>query len=135
MPQHVTGYERVLKAISKARTEDAIKIAEGLKKCAEVVYRKSQQYVPVETGALKKSGRVEVNDKAGMAAEASVVYGSEEAYYALYVHEDMTKNHAPPTCAQFLTRALRETRGTCSNILKREFEGRPVKTIDGDQVD
>lgn len=134
MPQHVTGIERVLKAISKAKKEDAIKIADGLEKCANVVLRKSQQYVPVLTGALKATGRVEVEGQ-GMGAEATVSYGSPEAFYALYVHEDLTKTHAPPTCAQFLTRALRETRGTCANILKREFEGRPVKTIDGEQVD
>lgn len=133
MPVRITSIERVLRSVGKAKTDGAIKIREGLEKCAGVVYRKSQGYVPVDTGALKASGRVEVSGQ-GNGARASVVYGGPTAHYALYVHEDLTKHHKAPTCAQYLTRALRETRGTCANILKREFAGEPVKRIDGEVV-
>lgn len=130
MPVRMTGIERVLRAIGKAKADGAIKIRDGLEKCAWVIYRKSQGYVPVETGALKESGLVEVSGQ-GNGARASVVYGGPGAPYAVFVHEDLTKHHKPPTCAQFLTRALRETRGTCANILKREFAGEQVKTDTG----
>jgi HK97 gp10 family phage protein len=134
MTRHVTGVENVLRAIGKAKKKTGDRIEDALEKCANVILRKSQEYVPVETGELKASGHVEKEGK-GLGAKSRVVYGGDPAPYALYVHEDLEKKHAPPTCAKFLTRAVRETRGTCANILKREMEARPVKTIDQQEVE
>jgi len=114
----VEGLEVFLRAIGKAKSKDAIAVAEGLEKAANVILKKSQIYVPVESGDLKKSGHVEVEGK-GMGAKATVVY---DADYAVFVHEDLEAKHTPPTCAKYVERAVRETRGTTASICKRELE-------------
>lgn len=133
MGARITGVENVLRAIGKAKSNKAAKIEDALKKCGEVILRKSQIYVPVDKGPLKASGHVEVAGK-GFGCRVRVVYGGPSAPYALYVHEDLSKYHEPPTCAKFLTRAVQETRGTCASVLKREMEAKPVKIIDGEVV-
>jgi hypothetical protein len=129
----ITGVERVQRAIGKASTRLAPKVADGLRQCAEVILRKSRQYVPVDTGELKKSGRVETTGQ-GLGAESKVLYGGPDAPYALYVHEDLTKFHAPPTQAKFLERAARETRGTCAAIMRRAVESRTRLTRNDEDV-
>lgn len=131
----VTGVDRVLSALRTKVANTGINIDEGLRKCAGVVLRKSYQYVPVETGALKASGRISDNGKKGFATQVKVEYGGPGAFYALYVHEDLTKFHEPPTCAKFLERAVRETRGTCAAILKRTMQAGRGKTLDGVRED
>ena len=123
-PVTVTGLESVIRAATAASGLTKRTIAEGLHKCAEVILKKSQEYVPVDTGLLKASGRIEVTG-VGMNAKSRVAYGSDAAYYAMYVHENLTAYHEPPTCAKFLERAVREMRGTCTNLMKRSLK---VKT-------
>lgn len=115
----LTGVSTTLKAIGKAKKEKAIKVDEGLEKCAHVILKKSQYYCPVATGKLKASGKVETNGKSGMGARSSVVYDDPKA---VFVHERIELKHASPTSAKFLEKAVRETRGTCGNIMKRELE-------------
>ena len=50
---------------------------------AEVIHKSADQRVPKDTGALKKSGRVE----ARRGGEAAVIYGDAKAPYALALHE------------------------------------------------
>lgn len=117
----VTGVEKVIRAIGQEKSKTGRTIAESLRKCAEVILKKSQGYCPVKTGALKKTGRIEVTGS-GMGTRAAVQYGGPEAPYALYVHENLEARHASPTSAQWITRAVRETRGTCASITRRELE-------------
>jgi hypothetical protein len=133
----ITGVDRVLRAGQKTSALDAIKVRDGLAKCAGVILRKSYQYVPIDTGALMRSGRVEDNGKPGMGARFAVVYGgTPEAYYAVYVHEDLTRAYRnPPRGAKFLERAVRETRGTCASIMRRTLYVERGKTIDGVRED
>jgi hypothetical protein len=69
---------------------------------ANAVLNESKKIVPVDTGALKSSGRVErpVVNAAGVTVEVS--YGGAAAPYALYVHEDPTASHAPGKSFKFL---------------------------------
>lgn len=135
MKATVTGVDRVLRAIGKARTQDAINIDEGLKKCAVVIKNKALTVVPRASGALADSHEVVDNGKRGFAARHTVTAGGPMAPYALYVHEDLTKYHAPPTMAKWLEYAVRMTRGTCSAILKRTMGAERGKTIDGVRED
>ena len=137
MPVTVTGVDRTLRAIGRASTQDAIKIQDGLKKCGGVILRKSHQYVPLDTGRLRASGRVETNEKEGFASRVVVVYGGTvEAYYAVYVHEDLVRTYRnPPRGAKFLERAVRETRGTCASILRRTMGAERGKSIGGVRED
>lgn len=115
---YITGVDWAIRAIGKQTSKDKINIAEGLKKAALTILKKSQQYVPVDTGLLKKSGQIEVTGS-GMGARAAVLY---QTRYAIYVHEDLSKYHAPPTQAKFLERAVRETRGITKKLVGRELE-------------
>lgn len=78
--------------------------ARGARSLANQVLRESQSLVPVETGALKASGRVEshMNMKG---ISVSVAYGARDARnssrYAVYVHEDLNAFH-PHGTAKFL---------------------------------
>lgn len=120
----VEGLQTVLKTLGTAQKETNLKIDEGLEKCAHVILKKALYYCPIEFGPLRESGHVETKGK-GKGARSRVVF---DAPYAVYVHEILTAYHEPPTCAKFLERAVRETRGTCKSIMKRELEvGRTVK--------
>lgn len=121
----VTGVEAVLQANKKMAVSDAIKIATGLKLCAEVLYRASQKLVPVETGLLKRSGRVEVTGR-GFGTRANVIY---DTAYAIWVHENLTKYHAPPTQARFLAAAVPKVKGTMTAILRRQLTATILKRI------
>lgn len=131
----ITGVGNVLKAFGDKKKDMEFKIHEALGRCAAVVYRKSQKLVPRDTEALAHSGRVETNDKKGKGAQFEVVYGDEEAFYALYVHEDLTKKHAPPTQAKFLEDAVRLTRGTCASIIAYAVSETPRYTKNGVDVE
>lgn len=132
-PKHVTGVEQTIRAIGKARVQDAINMEEGLLRCAWAILARSDYYVPVATGNLENSGRVESNGKKGFGAQFTVVYGVtdaalvgtteavEDAFYALYVHEDLTKYHDPPTSAKFLEKGTRETRSIRGRIMRRQM--------------
>jgi hypothetical protein len=125
MPSSVSGVQTVLKAFGKARSQDAIKIADAIQKCGDVILRKALVYCPIEHGDLRATGKAETIGR-GLGAKCDVTFGGlsptgREVNYAVIVHDDMTKSHAPPTGARFLTRAVRETRGTCASILRRNM--------------
>jgi uncharacterized protein YyaL (SSP411 family) len=71
---------------------------EGLHKAAEAVLEAAQERVPVDTGELRSSGRVQVLDD----GEAAVVFTAD---HAITVHEDLEAFH-PEGEAKFLERAL-----------------------------
>lgn len=113
----VTGVERVLRASGKARSKFAKNIADTLKKGAEIILKESQKYVPVDTGALKLTGRVETRG-VGLNAESHVIY---DTAYAIFVHENVFMRHDPPTRSKFLTYAVNKMRGTVTAMLKRNL--------------
>jgi hypothetical protein len=81
---------------------------------AQKVYDRSQVLVPVETGALKASGKVvEFGAPVGRGMETvgvMVQYGGgpETSQYAVIVHEDLEAHHEPPTQAKYLQTAVDE---------------------------
>lgn len=78
-----------------------------MKKICQMVLKKAKYYCPKDTKALVKSGRYEVSVKGGVVV-GEVSFGSDEAYYALWVHEDKTKYHSPPTQSHFLQQAYED---------------------------
>ncbi|NBV35312.1 MAG: hypothetical protein EBR81_16360 [Proteobacteria bacterium] len=67
------------------------------------VFAESQVLVPVDTGALKASGRiVRETDRRGKATSQYVTYGNDNVTYAVQVHEDMGVRHTAPTRAKYL---------------------------------
>jgi hypothetical protein len=68
---------------------------QGAKAARKVLYRKAEKIageakgeVPVDTGALKSTIHVEMDDDG-----AAIVAGGPAAGYAVYVHEDLTARH------------------------------------------
>lgn len=72
------------------------------------VFDRSQELVPVDTGALKASGFIETRETAS-GVEVFVGYGRfGRPFYAGFVHERLDLRHAPPTQAKFLEAAINE---------------------------
>lgn len=78
--------------------------ADGLRAGGEVVLQESDERVPLETGALRSSGKVSV-DRAGL--KAAISYDTP---YAVLVHEVMDNAHDAGRSAKFLETALMSRR-------------------------
>lgn len=86
------------------RRSKAQRFEATVREVTEEIFQESQRLVPVDTGALKRSGKYEVQGK-GFSASGVISY---DTHYAVYVHEDLTKHHAPPTQAKFITQPMYE---------------------------
>jgi hypothetical protein len=62
---------------------------------ATAILNESKELVPVDTAALKDSGRVELPNVSPDGISVEITYGGAAAPYALFVHEDMTMDHSP----------------------------------------
>lgn len=116
----ITGVDRTIAAGRKTKTNDGRNIEKTIWSCLGVIYRKSQVYVPRDTGDLAASGE-RVMDGKGLAAKGLVHYGGPLAPHAFVVHEVPMK-HAPPTRSHYLSAAVNDTRGTCVSILRRQMK-------------
>jgi hypothetical protein len=70
--------------------------------CAELLVAHSKPICPIDTGALRRSGRVEACVVTPDEVRCQVAYGGGAVDYAVYVHEILHYRHAPPTQAKFL---------------------------------
>lgn len=122
MAIRIDNLQRVLSAMKGKALRDGVAIDEGLKKCAEILLKKSQELVPVDKGPLKASGKVISNGKKGMAANYTVFYGGPSAPYAFIVHERLGVHHKPPTQAKYLSDAVNAVRGTMTWTLGRQIK-------------
>lgn len=113
----VFGLQGCLKALQKMKKQDTINIRIGIEKCLETIGKKADHYVPKDTLLLMKSRRNMVTGN-GLATTGTIDY---LASYAMPVHE-LPVYHAPPTCHKWLMRAMRESKGTCTNIMKRQIK-------------
>jgi hypothetical protein len=118
---------KLTEALFKMRERNARGMELGLKRAGLYLLAAAQYYVPVDTGTLRASGRV--RKAAGTGGLNTVVEVSYSTYYAVYVHEDLTKRHGqvfnkhyaadiaagrthprrPQEQAKFLEQALRES--------------------------
>ena len=65
-------------------------LKEGADAMADSIHEEADERVPQDTGALKRSGRVEkVRDPEG--ESRAIAYGDQKAPYAASVHERLTK--------------------------------------------
>jgi hypothetical protein len=62
---------------------------------ANSIMNESKQIVPVDTGVLKASGRVEKPVDDGYTIGVTLGYGGAASAYAEIVHEDPTARHKP----------------------------------------
>lgn len=107
-------------AIIASGKAGAIAAARALRSEGQDAFLNSQDEVPVDTGALKKSGRLlpeagGVINRGGN-IQVQIVYGSTAEDYAIYVHENLTAHH-PHGKAKFVEGPLtRQTFGIAQRI-------------------
>ena len=90
------SFQREVEAASAPALEDA----------AQVIFDRSQELVPVATGRLKASGKIE-SKKTSNGAVATISYGEGGPDYAVNVHEDLQVFHDDGQ-AKFLEHAVFE---------------------------
>jgi hypothetical protein len=95
----------------------------GLEKALDKVYRDSQELVPVDTGALKSSGRVEVTGT-GFNSRGYVAYGGpvsgfliSNVHYSVIVHEAVHKTFRHGQ-AKFLQAAIERNKHYVRRIIR-----------------
>lgn len=120
----VEGLKKAAEQLEREKKEKADKIIQDLINLAELIKRRALYYCPIDTGALRRSAKVKVSGQSATTATLSITFGDDTAYYALYVHEDLTKYHAPPTQAKFLERAIAESRADIINIFGSGYSSR-----------
>ena len=102
-------------ALLRASREAREAAAEALHKSGEHILKESNKLVPVDTGKLKRSGRVVVNEQ-----DLTVGVGYDTPYAARQ-HEDMTLNHPNGGEAKFLEKAMHSEARRCREIIRDEF--------------
>lgn len=65
----------------------------ALREEAEIEMTEAKERTPVDTGALRASGRVTGPETKGSDIEVKLAFGNASAEYALYVHEDIDAFH------------------------------------------
>jgi hypothetical protein len=94
-----------LSALAGLETVSVRALGVGLSRIAVACLKRSQSYVPVDTGFLKSTGDVTTRGD-GQDLQALITYS---APYAVFVHENLAAYHEPPTGAKFLERGIQET--------------------------
>ena len=85
----------------------------------EQIMGKSKRLVPVDTGALRSSGHVQLPVIRGKKVTVVLGYGGAAAPYAVFVHEKQAR-HNPPTQWKYLEQPLNEAiPGMAGRLAKR----------------
>jgi hypothetical protein len=100
----LTGGEAMRAKLASEAERIRRQMEEGMRAEMEKVAERAREEVPVRTGALRDSIRVESSVE-GNQIEAAVVAGSEDAPYAVVVHEDLEAKHETGG-AKFVARPL-----------------------------
>lgn len=117
--QHIEldGMDRVLRLLVLGGAAAVREVGKALYWEANEAFNKSQGLVPVATGRLKSSGRVEMPKQEAGGVSVEIAYGTP---YALAVHERLDTHHASPTQAKFLEQpVVQQTSGMGGRIADR----------------
>ena len=87
--KHVTGVDALLAKLQTKSAEYENKMIGALVQCGFLLERYSKQRVPIQHGALRKSGSTRV-EGAGWDTRVIVAYTAD---YAMYVHENTEAKH------------------------------------------
>jgi hypothetical protein len=110
------GVQEVIKRLMTFRKSTAAGMERGYVRAGAFLLRKSQQVVPVDTGALKNSG---FTRKTGSGFSTDVTVGYTQSY-AIYVHENLEARHKPGKIAKYLEKPARDYRQEMLQIIRRE---------------
>lgn len=88
--------DRLTRAIIQSGKAGAMAAAKALRNEGQEAFAESQMEVPVDTSALKQSGRLLPDTgvyQKGNEVSVVIGYGGTALDYAIYVHEDLTAHH------------------------------------------
>jgi hypothetical protein len=95
---------------------------QALREEAEIEMTEAKMRTPVDTGALRASGRVEGPRVSSDEVAVSLQFGDAAATYALYVHENLEAHH-PVGEAKFLEKTLIESQPHMADRIARRLRG------------
>jgi len=91
----------------------------------ERIMGQSKDIVPVRFGVLRSSGKVDLPQKIAGIIKVILSYGGAAAGYAIYVHENLTARHKPPTRAKYLEEPFKRAQagllGRLAQRIRREW--------------
>jgi len=107
------GADRLARLFEKAVASDTVNdLKQAVYGTAEAVMNESKRIVPVDTGTLKDSGRVEQPKMSADGIEVELTYGGAASKYAFFVHEDMNARHADGKTAKYLEKPVKAAEDT-----------------------
>lgn len=113
----IEGVRGILRNLRKSKAKSARGLERGLTRAGLFLQRKSQEVVPIDTGALKGSAFTR-KENSGLDTEVIVGYTQD---YAIFVHEDLEARHAPGKIAKFLETPARQNNAELLSIIKSEL--------------
>jgi hypothetical protein len=98
----IDGLDQMKAALQKASAQQKVLFADTMRAEAQTIMNESKKIVPVDTGALKTSGRVENPIITSDEITVTIGYGGPSAPYAEIVHEDPNAQHGPGKTFKYL---------------------------------
>ena len=121
--------ERLQRALTQSGPEGVKVAARALRHEAQEAFAQSQDEVPVDTGALKNSGRLRPETgvyERGNEVYVELTYGGSATEYSIYVHENLEANH-PHGNAKYLegpmSRQVNGISGRIADKVERATKG------------
>ena len=125
----ILGLERLQQRFQAAAPKIREEVARELYVFGTEVMEASLRVVPVKTGALMNTGKVDPPVYDGDEVSVKIGYGDEAVGYALYVHENMSTTvnwTRPGSGPKFLEAPLKERQdklpGRITEAVKRGFQ-------------
>jgi hypothetical protein len=100
----------------------------GVVKALERLRKEVRKVTPIDTGLLRESIQIAITGS-GLDTQG-MLYCDDRTDYAIYVHEDLTKWHAPPTGAKFMQRTVWQNRAMISKMIADEAR-KKLKAVRG----
>jgi hypothetical protein len=120
----LVGMDEVIDMTKRIDGGEAV-LAQAMYAEATVILNESKRIVPVETGNLRASGRVERPKTSNGEASVEITYGGAAAPYALYVHE------IPPNSGGRWGTGLTHAAGKSYKYLEMPVMAHKDKFVDG----
>ena len=98
----IVGKDKVVARLKRFGNNAPANVATALYQEAQALIAEAKQITPVDTGALRASGMIQMPTLQGKQVEVRCGFGGPAAPYAVYVHENLEAHHQPPTQAKFL---------------------------------
>lgn len=98
------GFEVIRRRVEQGLVQA---VQDALNEVAQQILERSQDLVPVRTGALRDSGYITSGDQGGYPS-VTITYGGGDVPYAYQVHEDLEMRHPNGGQAKYLEQAVIE---------------------------